>query len=110
MNIEEFRNAFEHRQVQIHVHNEEEWDACLDALIGLGYSCQFERDRWRREHCYYILNHGSVEQYRIGLNSEEKAYWGKVIEYKEFLSVLATMDLGNFSPACERDVMTLLGM
>ena len=110
MNIEEFRKAFEDRDVQIHVHNIEEWDACIDALVDLGYRYSWDRDYWRDRECYYIVNHGAPEPNRIGLNDSHKSRWGQVLAYRDFLAVIDGHEEIPLIAADAADILSLLGM
>lgn len=112
MNIEEFNDAFQHQKIQIHVHNIAEWDACIDALVDLGYCYVWDRDYWRRDLCEYILNHGKYyDGRRLGLNHDAKPLWGKPIEYHDFLNILNSHDKREpIVAANTAEIMALIGM
>lgn len=111
MTLEEFQEDFENRRLQIHAHDVDEWDACLDILTDLGYKLNFDRVAWRNSACFYILNHGRKWDSLIGLNEEGKSYWGEVIEYEHFLRIVnGSRDDRPLIAASSAEIMTLLGM
>ena len=108
--IEEFRMAFEYMDVQIHVNSVEEWDACIDALVDLGYTYHWDRDYWRDRKCFYIVSHGRLDRESIGLNDTYRGMWGGIIEYDDFLAVGKCCEEIPMTAADSADILSLLGM
>ena len=107
MTISEFSEAFSQRKIQVHVDNAAEFNECLDMLVDLGFSIDFDREYWCRKEAFAIVNSGGL---RVGLNykySSPVGNWGKIIHYHDLVFTPANEQL---RPASHGELMALLGM
>lgn len=106
MTISEFCTAFSNREIQIHVDTIAEFNECLDMLIDLGYSVDFDREYWGRKGAFAVVSNGSS----VGLNYKHDSsvkVWGEIIRYHD---LVFTPSNERLQPASHGELLALLGM
>lgn len=101
MTIEDLRGMFENSEIQIHVKNTKQWDACVNLLKGAGVEIGFDEDEWRGRANYFVRGH-----HHTGLNYEYKPQWGSLVEFSD----IVIEQPAEFYPATQRDILSLIGM
>ena len=108
MTISEFCTAFSAGEIQIHVDTIAEFNECLDMLIDLGYSVDFEREYWGRKGAFAIVRAGGHGN--VGVNYKDNSrveVWGEIIHYHDLVFTPSNEQL---QPASHGELLALLGM